>query len=140
LQKKAGDGSGLIYGIGHAIYTLSDPRAVILKKHAGKLAAKKNMTDQFALFDLVERLSPQVFGEVKGVKKVICANVDFYSGLVYDMLGLSGDLYTPLFAISRIAGWCAHRIEEIVTCGRIIRPAYRSITHSRDYLPLNQRG
>lgn len=140
LQKKAGDGSGLIYGIGHAIYTLSDPRAVILKKHAGKLAAKKNMIDQFALFDLVERLSPQVFGEVKGVKKVICANVDFYSGLVYDMLGLSGDLYTPLFAISRIAGWCAHRIEEIVTCGRIIRPAYRSITHSRDYLPLNKRG
>lgn len=140
LRKQAGDGSGLIYGMGHAVYTLSDPRAVLLKEQARRLSEQNGSTARFALFERVERLSPQVFSRVKGGSKVICANVDFYSGLVYDMLGLSEDLYTPLFAVSRIAGWCAHRIEEIVTCRRIIRPAYRSITHSRPYVPLAKRG
>ena len=140
LKKEAGDQSGLIYGMGHAIYTLSDPRAMILKEQAKKLSAQKGMTEQFDLFERVERLSPEVFEQVKGVSKVICANVDFYSGFVYDMLGLSSDLYTPIFAVSRIAGWCAHRIEELTTCRRIIRPAYRSITHNQGYIPLEKRG
>ncbi len=140
LRKEAGDKSGLIYGMGHAIYTLSDPRAMILKEQAKKLSAQKGMTEQFDLFERVERLSPEVFEQVKGVSKVICANVDFYSGFVYDMLGLSSDLYTPIFAVSRIAGWCAHRIEELTTCRRIIRPAYRSITHNQGYIPLEKRG
>lgn len=137
--KEAGDKSGLIYGQGHAIYTLSDPRAVMLKQHARSLAQKQGMLDEFELFESVERLSPKVFYNIKGDSKVISANVDFYSGLVYKMLGLPSDLYTPMFAISRIAGWCAHRIEEIMTGGRIIRPAYRSVVHSKEYIPIGKR-
>ncbi len=140
VNKQAGDGSGLIYGQGHAVYTLSDPRAVILKQHARRLAQEKGMQDEFELFESVERLSPLVFAKVKGDKKVISANVDFYSGLVYEMLGLPGDLYTPMFAVSRIAGWCAHRIEEVTTGGRIIRPAYKPVVHNRAYIPIDQRG
>ena len=141
VRKEAGDRSGLIYGMGHAVYTLSDPRAVILKKKARDLAVEKGeeWVRKFDLFQRVERLSPDVFHKVKGQKKVISANVDFYSGLVYAMLGISSDLYTPLFAVSRIAGWCAHRIEEIMTGGRIIRPAYRSMIHGRAYVPLSDR-
>ena len=141
VRKEAGDRSGLIYGMGHAVYTLSDPRAVILKKKARELAVEKGeeWVRKFDLFQRVERLSPDVFHKVKGQKKVISANVDFYSGLVYAMLGISSDLYTPLFAVSRIAGWCAHRIEEIMTGGRIIRPAYRSMIHSCEYVPLSDR-
>lgn len=139
VRKEEGDRSGLIYGQGHAIYTLSDPRAAIIKKHARYLAAKKGMEKEFALFESVERLAPKVFAEVKGDKKVLCANVDFYSGLVYEMLGLPSDLYTPMFAVSRIAGWCAHRVEEVMTGGRIIRPAYRSLVHNREYIPLEKR-
>lgn len=140
LRKQAGDGSGLIYGMGHAVYTLSDPRAEILKEQAKKLSVKKGLQKQFALFESVERLSPSVFERVKGISKAICANVDFYSGFVYNMLGIPSDLFTPLFAVSRIAGWCAHRIEEIATCKRIIRPAYRSITQNSSYKPLRERG
>ena len=139
ITKDAGDGSGLIYGFGHAIYTLSDPRAKILKKNAKKLSAEKGMTDIYEFYKRVEKLVPSVFENVKGSKKVICANVDFYSGFVYDMLGIESDLFTPLFAVSRIAGWCAHRIEEITYGGRIIRPAYRSMVKSTGYVPLDER-
>lgn len=139
ITKDAGDGSGLIYGFGHAIYTLSDPRAKILKKNAKKLSAEKGMTDIYEFYKRVEKLVPSVFENVKGSKKVICANVDFYSGFVYDMLGIESDLFTPLFAVSRIAGWCAHRIEEITYGGRIIRPAYRSMVKPTGYVPLDER-
>ena len=139
VRKEEGDHSGLIYGQGHAIYTLSDPRAVILKTHAQRLAKEKGMDDEFALYQLVEKLAPKAFLNVKGDKKVISANVDFYSGLVYKMLGLPEDLYTPMFAVSRIAGWCAHRIEEVETSNRIIRPAYKSLVDSQKYIPLDER-
>ena len=138
VRKEEGDHSGLIYGQGHAIYTLSDPRAVILKTHAQRLAKEKGMDDEFALYQLVEKLAPKAFLNVKGDKKVISANVDFYSGLVYKMLGLPEDLYTPMFAVSRIAGWCAHRIEEVETSNRIIRPAYKSLVDSQKYIPLDE--
>lgn len=140
IRKEKGDGSGLIYGFGHAIYTLSDPRAVILKNTAEKIAKEKNMTAEFELYKTVEKLTPSVFENVKGNSKVICANVDFYSGFVYDMLGIPSDLFTPLFAVSRIAGWCAHRIEEVTYGGRIIRPAYRSMVHSKKYISISERN
>ena len=139
LRKEAGDGSGLIYGIGHAVYTLSDPRAVILKEKAGNLAREKSMEREFNLFQLVEKLAPDAFARVKGSSKVVSANVDFYSGLIYQMLGIPEDLFTPLFAVSRIGGWCAHRMEEMFTGGRIIRPAYRSLTRFQPYVDLKDR-
>ena len=139
VRKEAGDRSGLIYGMGHAVYTLSDPRAVILKENARKMAEEHGMLRKFELFERVEKLSPDVFVKVKNDRKVISANVDFYSGLVYEMLGIPSDLYTPMFAVSRIAGWCAHRIEEMETCGRIMRPAYRSLTHEKQYIPIDER-
>lgn len=139
LRKEAGDGSGLIYGIGHAIYTLSDPRAVILKTKARELAEKKGYGDKLALYELVEKLSPGVFKKVTGYDKVVSANVDFYSGVVYQMLGIPEDLFTPLFAVSRISGWCAHRIEELTTGGRIMRPAYRALLKNSGYIPMSDR-
>ena len=139
LRKEAGDGSGLIYGMGHAIYTVSDPRAVILKEKAKALAAEKGYDKRLALYERIERLSPQVFHQVTGKEKAICANVDFYSGLVYEMLGIPEELYTPMFAVSRIAEWCAHRIEELPTGGRIMRPAYRALPVKQKYVPLDQR-
>ena len=139
VNKQEGDHSGLIYGQGHAIYTLSDPRAVLLKQHAKKLAGEKGMLKEFELYERVERLAPQVFAKVKGDRKVLCANVDFYSGLVYQMLGLPSILYTPMFAVSRIAGWCAHRMEEVYTGRRIIRPAYKSLVEGRKYIPIDKR-
>lgn len=140
VRGEVGDHSGLIYGMGHAVYTLSDPRAVILKEKAHKMASERDMLKKFDLFERIEKLSPEVFAKVKGDTKVISANVDFYSGLVYEMLGIPSDLYTPLFAISRIAGWCAHRIEEMETCGRIMRPAYRSLSKSKSYVPIQDRN
>lgn len=141
LHKETGDRSGLIYGMGHAIYTLSDPRAVLLKKFARNVAAKKGMLEEFDLFETVERLTPGVFAQEKGETKVICANVDMYSGLVYKMMGIPPELYTPLFAIARMVGWCAHRIEEVYNPGnRIIRPAYKAVAPSRPFIPLEQRG
>ena len=141
IHKEAGDGSGLIYGMGHAIYTLSDPRAVILKKFAKNVAAKKGMLEEFELFETVERLTPEVFAREKGASKVICANVDMYSGLVYKMMGIPPELYTPLFAIARMVGWCAHRVEEVYNPGnRIIRPAYKAVAPSRPFVPLDQRS
>ncbi len=139
LRREAGDGSGLIYGIGHAIYTLSDPRAVVLKESALHLAKGTEYEREFNLMMAIERLSPEVFHEHKGDTKVISANVDFYSGLVYKMLGIPPELYTPLFAVSRMGGWSAHRIEEITTCSRIIRPAYKAIERDKQYIPLSAR-
>lgn len=139
INRQEGDGTGLVYGMGHAVYTLSDPRAVILKKYAYNLAEKKGYGPEFRLLEAVERLTPGVFAEVKGNDKAMCANVDMYSGLVYKSLGIHPDLFTPLFAVARMAGWCAHRVEEIYTNGRIIRPAYKAIAKSRAYIPLAQR-
>lgn len=139
MDKKAGDGSGLIYGMGHAVYTKSDPRAVILKKCAMDLAEGTEYEAQFKLIDKIEKLSPEVFAQKKKGSKVISANVDMYSGLVYQMLGIPPELYTPLFATARIAGWSAHRMEELLTGGRIIRPAYKSIKRALKYKPLNER-
>ena len=140
LRKEAGDRSGLIYGIGHAIYTLSDPRAVVLKRFARRLAESKGMLDEFELFERVERLAPEVLLSVKGEEKVVCANVDFYSGLVYKMMGIPVELYTPLFAVARMVGWCAHRMEEVFQPGnRIIRPAYKAVSPPRTFVPLDQR-
>ncbi len=139
IRKEKGDGSGLIYGFGHAVYTMSDPRAVILKNTAGKIAEEKNMTAEFELYKTVEKLTPSVMLNIKKSSKIICPNVDFYSGFVYDMLGIPSDLFTPLFAVSRIAGWCAHRIEEVTYGGRIIRPAYRSMVNRKSYTPISER-
>lgn len=139
LNKKAFDFSGLIYGIGHAVYTLSDPRAVNLKEKAYELAKEKNMENEYRLYELVEKLAPQVFKKVKGSDKILCANVDFYSGFVYDMLNIPVDLYTPIFTIARVTGWCAHRIEEIINGGRIVRPAYKSVVRGKKYVPLSER-
>ena len=130
---------GLIYGMGHAVYTISDPRAVILHDHAKQLAVKKGFGDDFHILEAVERLTPRVFAEEKGVEKAMCANVDLYSGLVYRSLGLPNELFTPMFAVARIAGWCAHRIEEAVTGKRIIRPAYKSLEPDQKYVPLEER-
>ena len=140
LRRQAGDRSGLIYGMGHAIYTLSDPRAVLLKRFARRVAEKKDMLDEFELFETVERLAPEVFHRVTGQDKVLCANVDLYSGLVYKMMGIPPELYTPLFAIARIVGWCAHRVEEVYNpYGKIIRPAYKAISPKQAFIPLTQR-
>lgn len=139
INKQAYDRSGLIYGMGHAVYTLSDPRAVILKEEARKFSEKCSMQDEFRLIDAVERLTPKVFRECKGINQPICANVDLYSGFIYKMLGIPKDLYTPLFAIARIAGWSAHRIEEITTGKKIIRPAYKSVAVPNSYVRLEDR-
>ena len=140
LRGEACDGSGLIYGQGHAVYTKSDPRSRLLCAKAALLAEEKMLADEFNLYRLIERLTPEVFRKVKGSDKVICANVDFYSGFVYKMLGIPSDLYTALFAISRVAGWCAHRLEEIISGGRIIRPAYKCVQKRLEYTPLAGRS
>ncbi|MDP4118469.1 MAG: citrate/2-methylcitrate synthase [Bacillota bacterium] len=139
INKEVGDKSGLVYGMGHAVYSLSDPRAVMLKKKAEELATEKGCLKEFNLYDAIERLTPEVFCELRGEKKVICANVDMYSGFVYTMLDIPEDLYTPLFAVARCVGWCAHRIEEIVSSNKIMRPAYKSICHKVDYIPMDER-
>ena len=138
LRKQAHDGTGLIYGLGHAVYTISDPRAIILRQYAQDMAEQKGYGVEFALLHAVERLGPVVFAQEKGSKNV-CANVDLYSGLIYHMLGISPDLFTPLFAISRIPGWCAHRAEEILFANRIIRPAYKYLGVQQKYVPLGER-
>lgn len=139
-RKEAGDGSGLIYGMGHAIYTLSDPRAVLLKDFARKVAAQKGYSKEFELFEAVERLTPGVLAKVRGESKPMCANVDMYSGLVYKMMNIPPELYTPLFAVARVVGWCAHRIEEVYNPGnKIIRPAYRAVAPIAPYVPLEER-
>lgn len=139
FHKEAGDHTGLVYGMGHAVYTKSDPRAQILRENAGILAKQKGFEEDFAILEAVERLTPVVFSEIKGETKTVCANVDLYSGLVYRMLGIPNELYTPLFAVSRMAGWSAHRIEELTNCSRIIRPAYKAVSRPAPYIPLDQR-
>ncbi|NLO39908.1 MAG: citrate/2-methylcitrate synthase [Ruminiclostridium sp.] len=139
FKKDAYDHSGLIYGLGHAVYTLSDPRCVLLKRKASQLAKDKGRLEEYHLYESIERLGPDVLHELKNTNKPICANVDFYSGFVYDMLNIPVDLYTPLFAIARAVGLCAHIIEENVNGGRIIRPAYKNVRDRTDYIPLAQR-
>ncbi|MGN0574171.1 MAG: citrate/2-methylcitrate synthase [Acutalibacteraceae bacterium] len=139
IRKEAGDGSGLVYGMGHAVYTLSDPRARILKREASQFAQGTEFEKEFRLLELVETLTPQIFASEKGNDKAMCANVDLYSGLIYKMLNIPPDLFTPIFTIARIAGWSAHRIEELITGGRIIRPAYKSSSPAKKYVPINER-
>lgn len=140
LRKEAFDGAGLIYGMGHAIYTYSDPRCILLKEKAEKLVNQNpEFRKEFELYKKVEKLTPEVFKRVKNNDKVMCANVDMYSGFVYKMLKIPQEMYTPLFAVSRVVGWSAHRLEEILGCDRIIRPAYKAIVHKREYIPINDR-
>ena len=139
VKKEANDKSGLIYGVGHAVYTVSDPRAILLKDKAETLAKANGFEDEFDLYKRVERLAPQVFADVKKSDKIISANVDFYSGMVYTMLGIPEDLFTPIFAMSRIAGWSAHRIEELAFNPRIMRPAYKNVNPRANYLPMSER-
>lgn len=138
-DKKAGDRTGLIYGLGHAIYTISDPRAQMLKAKAEALAKEKGRMDEMKLFELVEELGPGIIKARHPNAQDVCANVDLYSGFVYDMLEIPKDLYTPLFAVARCVSWCAHRMEELVNNGPIIRPAYKPIFHPRDYVKLTDR-
>lgn len=139
LDKEAGDGTGLIYGLGHAVYTLSDPRSEILRERARLLAKANNREEEMELYETIERVGPEVFNERRDKKRDLCTNVDFYSGFVYDMLGIPLDLYTPIFAISRVVGWCAHRTEELLNGGPIIRPAYKAIVEHCPYIPHLQR-
>lgn len=139
LEKRIFDQSGLIYGIGHAVYAISDPRAKLLKAFTKDLAAEKNRLDEFALYQNVERLAPEVISKAHKRQKSVGANVDFYSGFVYSMLGLPDGLYTPMFASARMAGWCAHRIEELINAGKIIRPAYKNVAKKAVYVPLDKR-
>ncbi len=139
LDKKVFDKAGLIYGMGHAVYSISDPRAEVFKRFVESLSEEKGMHREFALYSNVERLAPQVIAEKRHIYKGVSANVDFYSGFVYSMLDLPKELYTPLFAIARIAGWSAHRMEELINAGKIIRPAYQHVGHFSDYVPLKER-
>ncbi|HEY8500288.1 MAG TPA: citrate/2-methylcitrate synthase [Clostridia bacterium] len=139
LNKEAYDRSGLIYGIGHAVYTLSDPRCVLLKKKAKELADEKGRMEEYELYEKVERLGIEVFSEIKKSNKAMCANVDFYSGFVYNMLNIPVDLYTPIFATARVVGFCAHIIEEVINGGRIIRPAYMNVRGVSEYVPIDRR-
>lgn len=139
LDKEAFDGAGLIYGMGHAVYTNSDPREVILKSFAKKLSEEKGMTKEFALYETVEREAGELIMAKRKMFKPVCANVDFYSGLVYTMLGIPEEMFTPMFATARISGWCAHRLEELVNAGKIIRPAYKYVGHHRPYTTIDER-
>ena len=139
LNGESGNGSGKVYGFGHAVYTLSDPRAIILKKYAEKLAAEKNRKDELGLYLAMEEIVPEAFAEVKGNGKVIAPNVDFFSGFVYDCMGIPREVYTPLFAMARMAGWVSHRIEEILVQKRIMRPAYKNVTTIKEYIPIDKR-
>lgn len=139
VRKEANDHSGLIYGQGHAVYTISDPRAILLKEKAGELAKEKGFMDEYNFYKTIDRLAPLVIQEEKNSDKKICTNVDFYSGFVYSMLNIPRELYTPIFAISRIAGWAAHRMEEVISGGRIYRPAYKNVLPSKEFIPMEDR-
>ena len=139
LDKQAFDRKGLIYGMGHAVYTISDPRQKILKGAVQKLADVEGFTEEFKLYERVEKLAPEVIGRKRKIYKGVASNVDFYSGLLYSMLDIPCELYTPLFATARIAGWSAHRLEELVNSGKIIRPAYMSISHEKKYKNISER-
>ncbi len=139
LRKEGGDGSGLVYGVGHAVYTLSDPRAVILREKATAFAQGTEFEPELMLLNNIADLTPDLFAQVTGKDKPMCTNIDLYSGFIYKMLGIPDDLFTPLFATARLAGWCAHRIEELYTGNRIIRPAYKSISAHTAYVPIKDR-
>ena len=140
LRKEVFDKAGLIYGMGHAAYTLSDPRELILKDYAKKLSIEKGLEKEFALLELVENTAKKLIPEFRNTLKPVCANVDFYSGFVYTMLGIPEELFTPIFAIARIAGWSAHRLEELVNNGKIIRPAYKYVGKHVEYVDLDDRN
>jgi len=140
LNKDAYDRSGLIYGIGHAVYTVSDPRTKLLRDYARMLAFEAGREEEYELYTLTERLAPEIFARVKKSDKIVCANVDFYAGFIYSMLQIPPELFTPIFACARIAGWSAHRIEELVSGGRIMRPAYKCVQKRRKYTPVEMRG
>ena len=140
LNKEAYDKTGLIYGIGHAVYTMSDPRAVELKKLAGELAKEKNRVEEYEFLKLIEQEGIKCVSKKRRTNKPICANLDFYSGFIYEMIGLPDEIYTPIFAMARIVGWMAHRIEELNFEGRrIIRPAYKNVLESKEYIPIDER-
>lgn len=139
LRKEAFDQKGLIYGMGHAVYSISDPRAQVFKSFVGQLAKEKGRDEEFELYSVVERLAPEVIAQERKIYKGVSANVDFYSGLVYSMLGLPPELYTPVFAMARIVGWSAHRLEELINTDKIIRPAYRCVQPTTEYKPLGER-
>ena len=139
-DKEAFDHKGLVYGMGHAVYSLSDPRAVVFKSFVQQLAMAKGRKADFDFYNTVERLAPQVIAEKRHIYKGVSTNVDFYSGFVYNMLGIPVELYTPMFAVARVVGWSAHRMEELVNVDKIIRPAYKSVMATRDYLPMENRG
>lgn len=139
LNKEAFDKRGLVYGIGHAVYTLSDPRARLLRDYARALAYEAGREDEYQLYTTTERMAPEVFAKVKDSDKIVCANVDFYSGFVYDMLGIPPEMFTPIFAAARMAGWAAHRLEELISGGRILRPAYKCVQKRRDFKLMSNR-
>ncbi len=139
LNKEAFDRSGLIYGFGHAVYSVSDPRTLILRQHVRQLAREKGLSAEMQLYEKVEKMAPEIIGRTRKMHKGVSANVDFYSGLLYRLLDIPPELFTPLFAMARIAGWSAHRIEELANAGKIIRPAYKSVTLERHYFPLETR-
>jgi citrate synthase len=139
LHKEAFDRSGLIYGIGHAVYSLSDPRAQIFRRYVKQLSVEKNRNDEYVLYEQVEKIAPRLIASERKMYKGVSANVDFYSGFVYSMLGLPMELFTPIFAIARIAGWSAHRLEEIINGSKIIRPAYMNVRPRRKYIPMSER-
>jgi citrate synthase len=139
LNKKVFDHAGLIYGMGHAVYSLSDPRAILFQSLVARLAKEKGYENEFALYSLVEKLAPQIIGEERQIYKGVSPNVDFFSGFAYHLLNLPLELYTPIFAIARVAGWSAHRLEEISHNGKIMRPAYRNVGDRKEYVPMNER-
>ena len=139
VDKDAFDKAGLIYGMGHAIYAVSDPRARVFKRFVERLAVEKNMEKEYELYSNIEKLAPEIIAEKRRIYKGVSANVDFYSGFVYSMLGIPMELYTPLFAVARIVGWSAHRIEELINVDKIIRPAYMSIMKEREYVKFEDR-
>ena len=139
LDKEVFDHQGLIYGMGHAVYSLSDPRAQVFKSFVNQLAKEKHHEDDYALYTMIEKLAPEVIAKKRHIYKGVSANVDFYSGFVYSMLGIPVELYTPIFAIARIVGWSAHRIEELINVDKIIRPAYKSIMEEKEFIPMDER-
>ena len=139
LDKKAFDHQGLIYGMGHAVYTKSDPRALVFKSFVKQLAEEKGRMDDYRIYETVERIAPELILSKRPHATSVTANVDFYSGFVYDMLGIPRELYTPLFATARIVGWSAHRLEELITSNKILRPAYVNVVQPREYIPLEKR-
>ena len=139
VDGKAFDGAGLIYGIGHAVYSVSDPRAKIFKGFVEKLSYEKGLHDEYNLYARVEQFAPEIISQKRKMYKGVSANVDFYSGFAYSMLNIPIELYTPIFAIARMAGWSAHRMEELVNAGKIIRPAYQAVAEHREYVPMKDR-